>query len=655
MRKHFYVLLLALFTGLSAQASPGDTTWVQAQYGKWLDYYNNFDTSVTFPDGSVSYRKIYMIFTLGKYQCPGNPQWCGDWDYTIQNFLMTPGGDTMELGRLISPYANAGAPRTPWTWTQRYIYDVTDYYPVLKNNATIRILYSGYSGGFTADIKFAFIEGTPERDVKKVERLWNGSFGYGGTPPIDDNFQSLSKTAPTGTESADLKFTVTGHGSDNNGCCEFLSRYYEVMLNNTQVAHTDIWRNDCGRNDLYPQSGTWLYERGNWCPGALVRPNYHNLPGVTGGNNFNVQINFQPYNTTGGSYTTEAQLFYYGAFNKNLDASLDDVIAPTNYEGHFRANPVCGSPTVRIKNTGATAISSVHIQYGAENMPASDYTWNGTLNSLQDTEIVLPHLPYLDTISDNNTHLFYAHIADVNGVADDDTTNNNISSYFQPAPKWPNGFCIALSTNNQSISGVSETSWQLFDINGTVVAERTNNAINTTYNDTVHLLNGCYKLVVTDAGCDGMHWWVYDSNPNLGVNSGSIKVRRITQIPSYLTLNGNPGGGTYHDDFGCGFTQYFTTADIPAGVTNISAMPTQIDAYPNPAQNIVSISISGVSRVSGTIQLLDALGRVVLQKDCNNANETLDISNLSNGVYTVVYHDNARADAKLQTRLLIAK
>jgi len=40
---------------------------------------------------------------------------------------MTPGGDTLDLGRLITPYANAGAPRTPWTWQQHYVYDITDY------------------------------------------------------------------------------------------------------------------------------------------------------------------------------------------------------------------------------------------------------------------------------------------------------------------------------------------------------------------------------------------------------------------------------------------------------------------------------------------------------------------------------------------------
>ena len=117
--KKILILFIAVFCiNTVSKAAPGDTTWVQAN-NVYLTYYNNYDTAVAFPAAGTSYRKILMIFTLGKYVCPGytygtgSVPWCGDWDYTIQNFLMTPGGDTLELGRLITPYANAGAPRTP--------------------------------------------------------------------------------------------------------------------------------------------------------------------------------------------------------------------------------------------------------------------------------------------------------------------------------------------------------------------------------------------------------------------------------------------------------------------------------------------------------------------------------------------------------------
>src|SRR5690606_24951043 len=126
-----------------------------------------------------------MVFTLGKYICPPNEQYCSDWDYTVQTKLMTPGGDTVELGRLITPYANSM--RMTANWKGVYQFDVTDFYPLLQNSNTVRVHYSGYSGGFTADVKFAFIEGTPERNVVGIKPLWKGGFNYGhGSTPIND-------------------------------------------------------------------------------------------------------------------------------------------------------------------------------------------------------------------------------------------------------------------------------------------------------------------------------------------------------------------------------------------------------------------------------------------------------------------------------------
>src|SRR3954463_15438055 len=111
--KIFYLIAISLCFNLAAKAAPGDTTWVQANIAK-LQGYGNYDSMVLFPPAGKTYRSIYMIFTLGKYMCPGyDPNnaagtgWCGDWDYTVQNYLMTPGGQTFELGRLITPYANA--------------------------------------------------------------------------------------------------------------------------------------------------------------------------------------------------------------------------------------------------------------------------------------------------------------------------------------------------------------------------------------------------------------------------------------------------------------------------------------------------------------------------------------------------------------------
>ncbi|XZF15217.1 peptide-N-glycosidase F-related protein [Chitinophagaceae bacterium MMS25-I14] len=645
------------------KAAPGDTTWVQANKVN-LTYYNNYDTTVFFPSSvnPKTYRKILMIFTLGKYRCAPGTQYCGDWDYTVQNYLMPKTGDTLELGRLITPYADSAAPRTPFGWTQRYYFDVTDYYSRLQDTAKMRIHYSGYSGGFTANIKFMFIEGTPERNVTGIQRLWTpGSYTYGkASDPINNHFSSLSKTAPANTQSALLKMIVTGHGDDSNGCCEFMSHAYQVKMDAAQVDQYTIWRDNCPSNELYPQSGTWLYERGNWCPGALVYANYHALPGFTAGSTHNLGISFDPY-TTGvnyGVYTTEASVIYYAGFNKTLDASLENVIAPTANENFFRENPSAGNPMVIVRNSGSSVINSIQLSYNVKDSVTSSYTWNGTLLPLHDTVISLPPLPAiarLDTTG-NGLHRFEARIVNVNNTTDDDSTNNKIYSDFIVAPKWPSKFIVAMNTNNEALGGSgtqSETSWRITDLSGNVVASRTNASISHLYNDTVSITTpGVYQLVVADSGCDGLYWWANPSN----VTAGSITIKKTTSVLSGgIPLHGNAYTGNYANDFGCGFMQYFTVTSVPAtAVSNLTTQETAIKAYPNPAQNAVQVNIEGIQDVKGTLQVFDALGRTVLTAICDKAQNEINISSLVNGAYSVVFTDNHNT-VKLQTRLMVIK
>lgn len=56
--------------------------------------------------------------------------------------------------------------------------------------------------------------------------------------------------------------------------------------------------------------------------------------------------------------------------------------------------------------------------------------------------------------------------------------------------------------------------------------------------------------------CSGLHWWPLDGQS--GYTAGSLVVRDFNNGIN-LPLSGNVYSGTYHDDFGCGFTQCFTT------------------------------------------------------------------------------------------------
>src|SRR5690606_710269 len=151
---------------------------------------------------------------------------------------------------------------------------------------------------------------------------------------------------------------------------------------------------------------------------------------------------------------------------------------------------------------------------------------------------------------------------------------------------------VEMLTNSSTDAGVSETSWKIVDVfSGFTIYERKNCTPNTQYSDTVKLLVGMYKLVVEDAGCDGLSWWA-----NSAGGTGSRRMRP-TFTPFPVTLTGYFGG-----DLGCGFTQFFNV-DWPTDVEEVVYAQPGIDAYPNPAQNTLNVNLKGMDNVNGTLQL----------------------------------------------------
>ncbi len=256
---------------------------------------------------------------------------------------------------------------------------------------------------------------------------------------------------------------------------------------------------------------------------------------------------------------------------------------------------------------------------------------------------------------DSIVHTFNVKLLTVNGEHDADSTNNIMSSSFYSAPLWPSTFKIIFRPNVETISAasnVSETSWAIYDMNNNVVRSRTNALANVSgpaniYTDTIALATGYYKFVIYDSSCDGLQWW---ANP--GEGAGYINVRRMagTLIP----MNGYNYTGTYNNDFGCGFTQYFYMIGTPNGLTNISDAGLNIEAYPNPAQNVVNVDLTGVQDIKGTLQVVDALGRTVAGMPCTSSHQQVNLSSFANGVYTIVFLNELTGN-KLTTRLLIAK
>jgi hypothetical protein len=638
--------LLFLLTALlilpeSAAAAPGDTTRVTIYNQRKLTRYGLYDTTATLPAPGRRYRKVLMHYILGRYACAPGSQYCGSWDYTTRVILRPPAHDTLEIARIITPYATDWLTRNK---THDYVVDVTEYAPLLTGSRSMQFDYQGYSWGFTVTLQLEFIEGTPPQEPIDVRNVYAGTFDYGRTSnPIENHLPARTITPPA-TGTITLKNLISGHGSDPSGCSEFCLRYYTMEIDHQQQAFQYLWRDDCGRNQVYPQTGTWVYNRGNWCPGAIVKPIFHPLtPLTTPGTPFSLDLNMQNYTASNQSmasaqYIWSSQLVTSGPINFTTDAALDEIITPNSNENYFRQNPSCAGPQVRIRNLGSNRLTRATIAYRVVGRGAiQTYAWNGDLAFGRDTLVVLPPM---SSVQNSAAGRFKAWITAPNGAADLNHFNDTLTSRFAATAILPARFVVSMTTNNAAIGPYNQTSWQVTDLAGNVVRQRVNAARLTTYNDTLNLQPGCYALHVNDVGCDGFAWWAAPAAGN-----GTMRLIDSRTSGVLRTIDG---------DFGCEYDLNFRVAGTVAGSTSPELIAA-LDLYPNPSEDgRFTLDLNLPTRQNLRLRLLDGLGRVAYQHDLLQVKATvqpLDLHHLAPGVY--VLEASAADGARLHRRVVI--
>lgn len=623
-------LALHLLILSNAHAAPGDTTWVTVFENKKIDHYGNFDTSAVFPNTSTNYRKIRMHYILGRTSCPPGTQFCGSWDYTTSVYAMPSNADTVELGRVITPYAS------DWPLTRKhdYIIEVTDYASILKGNTGMRYIYEGYSWGFTLTLKIEFIEGTPARKALAVENIYDGYFLYGKTAdPIESHLISKNFTYNAPATNAAIKNIISGHGMDQTGCGEFCSKYYQQKINGTSLGQKQLWKNDCGLNNVSPQTGTWVFDRANWCPGEAVYPIVHELKNVTSaGNVFSADIDMEPYTSpnpdAAGGYNIASQLITYQNPAHTLDASVEAIISPSNDPNFARFNGACDHPIIKIRNTGSTALTNLKIQYQLQGGQPAVYTWTGNLAFMEEAIVDLG--PSTEVFMGNESNIFLVKLIGFNtATTDGDALNNEYKTQFAAVTSYPNKFRVNFKTNAAtSISNApyNETGWKIVNSTGAVVASRINNQNNTTYIDTVSLPTGCYTFIMDDDGCDGIAWWYYANYPT---NPGSGQARFI-RLESSSTLK------SFSGDFGCQVKERFTV-DYTLNVNDLDKSEKTFDIYPNPAKDNINIQFfENLSKFN--YQIVDITGKVIQSenvKEMSNSKYTIDTSDFKSGIYFI--------------------
>ncbi|MCB9308657.1 MAG: T9SS type A sorting domain-containing protein [Lewinellaceae bacterium] len=508
-----------------------------------------------------------------------------------------------ELMSFVTPYGiglNFGNKGKTW------VFDVTDYGPILKGTKRL-LMDRGGQNQEQMDIKFAFIKGTPTRNVLDILQVWPvNSYNY--TDIINNRQLEPRKiTLDDNVKNVKVRTVGTGHGQEG----EFIPRTHSININGGPTEFSwSLWK-ECADNPIYPQGGTWIYDRAGWCPGAPSDVYEYEIKNLITGNSFTIDYGL---NTASGDsrYIINTQVVKYGPFNFDTDASLEDIIVPSSKVEYTRWNPNCDHPLIKIKNNGSQTITSLDIEYGVIGVETKSYQWSGNLGSLSTKEIELPLINRQAFISNGR---FFVKIISVNGTADQNSNNNALSSEFLPVKVIYDGIIVSMKTNGLP----KETTWKLEDSDGNIIkSSRSNMSSFTTYNDTIRNLIGCYSLTFSDSDEDGISWWAN------GDGDGFIRMKPI---------QGN--WTTFEPDFGK-FYRYNFVAEPSTSSQDISS-----DAYvkisPNPTSGPLNILIYALEGTS-IVEIFDQTGKQMLYQPIYQGNITdfsydIDISAFPSGFY----------------------
>ena len=510
-----------------------------------------------------------------------------------------------ELMSFVTPYGiNLDLGIEGKTWS----FDVTEFGPILKGNKRI-FMNRGGQWQEDMDIRFEFVEGTPVRDVVNITQLWPvTSSGYQDI--LNNNrFEPREVNINNDTKSTEMKGVITGHGQEG----EFIPRNHFFKVGTSQQFQWQAWK-DCGDNPIYPQGGTWIYDRAGWCPGMATDIERHDITSyVTAGDS--ALLDYGVVSATGTSnYIVSNKLITYGEYNHNLDAAIVEVIAPSNRVEYAKENNICHYPKVTIRNAGKTPLTSLKIEFWVNNSTTKEtYNWSGNL-APSENEVVEMHAPSRIWQAGNGT--------------DEYSFNNNYSADFKVPEFLPNEFRIDYFSNGAS----SETSYKLYNEFGTELFSKSGQANNTLARDTFNLGLGCYRLVITDTDGDGISFWANNDG------GGYFRIHK---------LNG-PILKIFEPDFGSSYTYNFTVGS-PLSLSEIQKNNSVL-LYPNPSSG--SFTLEGKDLNTATISVINSLGQqVAVSLTRTDIRIEVSSNSLAAGIYSVI----VKTEENIITKRLVIK
>ncbi len=293
------------------------------------------------------------------------------------------------------------------------------------------------------------------------------------------------------------------------------------------------------------------------------------------------------------AFITETQLDMpsgSGTFPTYSNFSAENNARPTSVEAIL---PQCGfdiTPNVTIQNFGENDLTEVEITYSVNGGASQNYTWTGSLLSLQSETVELPAISYV--VQDVNT-------IEISLSDDDDNSDNQISENFDIANEHTTTINMILSTDNAG----SQCTWEIMNAGGETLYSGGPYGNNESVVEQFELTDDCYRFRIFDsAGNGGGSIVLYDTNNDVVYNS--------------------PG------NYGFGEEAHFKTVGELGNNDNVLG---NVVIYPNPAKNNLNIQ----NAENSSVKVFDLLGRVVLLENNISLNQQIDVSKLTTGTYLI--------------------
>ena len=343
-------------------------------------------------------------------------------------------------------------------------------------------------------------------------------------------------------------------------------------------------------------TGQWGFEISTTSSGSFVNETFtYTIPSDYNG----VDVNLSELNVIAFISETQQNIISGAEYTPTFDGlEYSNDAAILGIEENLNGN--CGdsaSPVVVIQNSGYDNLTNFSIEYSINNGNTQSHNWSGSLGSLASTSIELPAINY----SPSDTNSINITISD-----DDNNQNNSNDFYFNQSSSYDTAIVtLNLVTDNYA----SETSWQLTDSSGYIIAQNGSLSNASTYSTEIEIPTSdeCYTFTINDTYGDGICC-------GYGVGSYSI-----TDDSGNTIISGGEFSSVDTSTFRVGET---------LGINSI--YENDLNIFPNPSNGVFNIK---TSLNNSTYKIYNLIGQQVKSGLIKNGANLIDLRNSIDGVY----------------------